>query len=119
MKKIILVTLVVFASMNIIAQSAATKPVIKTEAAKPKQVANPAAYACPKCFMISKGAGKCEHCQVDKVQLGTYYCNKCQKGTGTKSGLCPNCKGETIQITRKYCAQHSMKTDTPKPDGKS
>lgn len=118
MKKIILLVLIIFVSVNLMAQTTATKTVAKTETAKPKQVSNPAAYACPKCYMITKGAGKCEHCQVDKVQLGTYYCSKCQKGTGSKPGLCPSCKGETVQITRKYCAKHSMKVDVAKPDSK-
>ena len=119
MKKIILISLVVLAAMGSTAQTTAPVAVKKTEAAKPNQVANPAAYACPKCYTISKGAGKCDHCQVDKVQLGTYYCYKCQKSTGTKPGPCPVCKGETVQITRKYCAQHSMNQVAPKPNTKS
>lgn len=100
------------------AQAADKAPAQEKTAAKTKQVSNPAAYACPKCFMISKGAGKCDHCQVDKVQLGNYYCGKCQKGTGSKPGTCPDCKGPAVQITRKYCAQHSMKKNEMKKEEK-
>ena len=87
-------------------QKAQVKNVAQTQQAHVKQVANPAAYACPKCFMISKGAGICDHCNADKVQLGTYYCMKCNKATGSKPGKCATCSGATTQITRKYCAAH-------------
>lgn len=49
----------------------------KELATKSKQVANPVAYACMKCYNIEKEAGKCSKCQSDKVQLGTYYCENC------------------------------------------
>ena len=70
-----------------------------------KQVQNPAAYACPKCFKISKGAGQCPDDKTEKVQLGTYYCAHCMKTTGTKAGKCPTCGMATTQMTRKYCAK--------------
>jgi hypothetical protein len=114
MKKILTFLFVMVAAINVNAQTNTVAPVAKNTVAKVKQVQNPAAYACPKCFEISKGAGKCAHCGIDKVQLGTYYCYKCQKSTGTKPGPCPVCKGETVQITRKYCAQHKIKVDTDK-----
>ena len=118
MKKLFFLSLVVCLAMGASAQVTTTQPVKQTVPSKPKQVANPAAYACPQCFAISKGAGKCEHCQANKVQLGTYYCFKCQKGTGSKPGTCPDCKGATVQVTRKYCAEHKMKMDAPKADTK-
>ena len=101
------------------AQPPATTTATKTVTpAKVKQVPNPAAYACPKCFDITKGAGKCAKCQVDKVQLGTYYCTSCLKGTGNKAGKCPTCNTATVQMTRKYCAAHAAKTGKPKEDAK-
>lgn len=83
------------------AQTAPPAPAAKTT----KQVQNPAAYACPKCFQITKGAGSCASDGTAKVQLGTYYCTHCMKSTGAKPGKCPTCSGETTQITRKYCAK--------------
>ena len=92
------------------AQTATTTPAPKqTATAKPKHVQNAAAYACPKCFAITKGAGKCEKDGTDKIQLGTYYCPACMKGTGTKAGKCPTCGKATVQMTRKYCAQQLAK----------
>ena len=88
-------------------QAQTTAPVqapVKT-VVKKQQAQNPAAYACPKCFKISKGSGQCETCKMDKVQLGNYYCPKCMKGTGAKAGNCPDCKGVAVQMTRKYCAK--------------
>lgn len=67
------------------------------------------AYACPKCCDITKSEGKCEHCKVDRVKLGTYYCTHCMKSTGDKPGNCDMCKMRTTQISRKYCATHKMK----------
>jgi hypothetical protein len=119
MKKLLASAIIILAAMSINAQTTTAEPAAKTTtAAKPKQTVNAAAYACPQCFAISKGAGKCEHCQADKVQLGTYYCTMCKKSTGTKPGNCPDCKMATTQITRKYCAKHSMKKDKPKEDTK-
>lgn len=119
MKKLLLSVIVLMAAVFTFAQPPVTTTPVKTNnAVKVKQVQNPAAYACPKCYMISKGAGKCEHCQVDKVQLGTYYCPACMKGTGTKAGKCPTCSKETVQMTRKYCAAHMAKMDKPKDNTK-
>ena len=115
MKKLLLSVIVLLTAAFSYAQPTVTTAPVKTDkAVKAKQVQNPAAYACPKCYMISKGAGKCEHCQVDKVQLGTYYCPACMKGTGNKAGNCPTCNKATVQMTRKYCAAHQMKTEKPK-----
>jgi hypothetical protein len=90
-------------------QTPATTPpaVVKKETAKPKQVQNPAAWACPKCFMITKEGGQCSMDHTDKVQLGTYYCDQCVKATGNKPGKCPTCSKQTVQMTRKLCAQHN------------
>ena len=119
MKKLLLSGIVLLTAAFSYAQPAVTTAPVKTDkTVKVKQVQNPAAYACPKCYMISKGAGKCEHCQADKVQLGTYYCPACMKATGAKAGKCPSCSKETVQMTRKYCAAHQMKSDKPKDDTK-
>ena len=117
MKKILLSVIVMMAALFSQAMSKDSLPPIKTDkAVKINPVQNPAAYACPKCFMISKGAGKCEHCQMDKVQLGTYFCPGCLKAMGNKPGKCPSCQKTTVQMTRKYCAEHHMKTDKPKSE---
>ena len=123
MKKLILLfVFVVFSSMMNAqtAAPAATKAVTtapatgaKAVATHPKQVANPAAYACMKCFNIEKAAGKCSKCQADKVQLGTYYCEHCAKGTGPKAGKCSACGGNTTQMTRKFCATKTGKEAKP------
>ncbi len=103
MKKLMLL-FVAFLTIGFAANAQTTTTPAKQEAKK--QVQNPAAYACPKCFHISKGAGKCPDDGTEKVQLGTYYCTHCMKSTGTKPGKCPSCGMETTQITRKYCAAH-------------
>ena len=120
MKKLFLFAITLFAAGGIFAQTPAAPAVAPkaTVAAKPKQVQNPAAYACPKCFQISKGTGKCDHCQTDKVQLGTYYCSMCVKSTGAKAGKCPSCGMATTQMTRKYCAQHAGKKEEKKEAAK-
>lgn len=74
---------------------------------KAKQVQNAAAWACPKCYAITKDGGQCASCKMDKVQLGTYYCTHCMKGTGAKAGKCPACGMATTQMTRKLCAEHT------------
>jgi hypothetical protein len=87
---------------------------VKTEAkaavTKTKQVANPAAYACMKCFAIEKAEGKCSKCQSDKVQLGTYFCEHCMKASGAKPGKCAMCSMQTTQMTRKFCNSKTDKT---------
>jgi hypothetical protein len=81
---------------------------------KVAQVANAAAWACPKCFDITKAGGTCAHDQTDMVQLGTYYCDKCVKATGSKSGKCGTCSNQTVQMTRKLCAKHNGKMPVKK-----
>lgn len=108
MKKLILSALILISALSGFAQVKVTDPPVhapKTE--NTKKIQNPAAYACPKCYAITKGAGKCATCNVDKVQLGTYYCPMCQKSTGAKAGKCPTCGMKTTQMTRKYAASHS------------
>ncbi len=116
MKKILLTLVLVAFSTMMNAQNAtqstsvvSAKEVTKTTVAKTKQVANPAAYACTKCFNIEKVAGKCSKCQGEKVQLGTYYCEHCMKATGTKAGKCSSCGMPTTQMTRKFCASKMTK----------
>jgi rubrerythrin len=109
MKKLALIVSFVCASLFSMAQvktsadTTAAKPVHKE---KVKQVQNAAAWACPKCYMITKEGGQCTMDQTDKVQLGTYYCEHCIKGTGTKPGKCPACSATTVQMTRKQCAKY-------------
>jgi hypothetical protein len=107
MKKITVLFFSLCFGVMLHAQTAADAPVKKEtkEMDKKQGQQNPAAYACPKCFQITKGSGKCQMCKIDKVQLGTYYCPKCIKATGTKAGTCPVCKTATVQMTRKYCAK--------------
>jgi hypothetical protein len=108
MKKLIFTSLMMLFCAFVFAQQTTPVPPQNNKAKieHPKQVQNPAAYACPKCFNISKGAGNCEHCQVAKVQLGTYYCAACNKSTGSKPGKCPSCGATSVQMTRKLCSQH-------------
>lgn len=84
----------------------AAKSATEKKMAHAKQVQNPAAYACPKCYAISKGVGQCEHCKADKVQLGTYYCPACAKASGAKAGKCATCGAATVQMTRKLCTKN-------------
>ncbi|MBS1916231.1 MAG: hypothetical protein JST87_08130 [Bacteroidetes bacterium] len=72
-----------------------------------KHVQNPAAWACPKCFKITKDGGVCADDNTAKVQLGTYYCEHCMKATGNKPGKCPSCGAATTQMTRRLCASHN------------
>jgi hypothetical protein len=81
---------------------------------KVAQVANPAHWACPKCFSITKEGGKCGADQTDMVQLGDYYCEHCVKGTGKKPGKCTSCSMATTQMTRKLCAKHNGKMPVKK-----
>ena len=119
MKKLLVTGIFMFSAFLMYAQKTVTTTKTKTETPeKVKQVPNPAAYACPKCYDITKGAGKCTKCGVDKVQLGTYYCPSCMKSTGGKPGKCPSCSGATVQMTRKYVAGHGMKKDKPKDENK-
>ncbi|MGC3979211.1 MAG: hypothetical protein QM751_13870 [Paludibacteraceae bacterium] len=104
MKKILLLIAVVFAGLAAAAQA---KTVDSAAVAKHKQVQNPAAWACPTCFKITKEGGQCADDKTAKVQLGTYYCQHCVKATGNKPGKCSMCGGETTQMTRKLCAQHN------------
>lgn len=114
MKKFLLMFVFLAFTSIINAQVATTTPVKKADAkmtvVKNKQVANPAAFACMKCFNIEKDGGKCSKCQGDKVQLGTYYCEHCAKATGAKPGKCDMCSGKTTQMTRKFCASKNPKS---------
>jgi rubrerythrin len=109
MKKLSLITGFLFIAFFSMAQ---VKTSVDTTAAKPvhhekvKQVQNAAAWACPKCYTITKEGGLCAMDQTEKVQLGTYYCEHCMKGTGTKPGKCPVCSATAVQMTRKQCAKH-------------
>lgn len=108
MKKIMFLTVILFAAATGFAQQApAQAQDTAKHMAKNKQVQNPAAWACPKCFKITKDGGQCADDKTDKVQLGTYYCTHCMKATGNKPGKCSTCDGATTQMTRKLCAQHS------------
>jgi hypothetical protein len=110
MKKIFFFLFFAFAACTTFAQTPSTAPAATPATATVKKVQNPAAWACPQCFHISKDGGTCEKCSVAKVQLGTYYCPKCMKGTGTKAGNCPTCGTATVQMTRKLCASHNGMT---------
>ncbi len=112
MKKLILMATLLCGSLLGMAQ-AKTDSSTNTHA-KVKKMANPAAWACPKCFMITKEGGTCSMDQTAKVQLGTYYCDHCMKGTGTKAGKCADCSNATVQMTRKLCAKHGVKTEKKK-----
>ena len=104
MKKILLLLAVLFTGM--ISFSQQTPAADSAKSVKHKQVQNPAAWACPACFKITKDGGVCADDKTAKVQLGTYYCQHCVKATGNQPGQCPTCKGATTQMTRKLCAQH-------------
>ena len=109
MKKLLVIITVMLFANNIFAQQnqMQTPPQQRTmqeRMDRSHQQGNPAAYACPKCFEVSKGEGNCSKCNVPKMQLGSYYCEKCMKSTGTKADNCSSCKGATTQMTRKYCA---------------
>jgi hypothetical protein len=105
MKKVIFLSCFLMACFVGFSQQAATQPT--QPVAKAKHVQNPAAWACPKCFQINKTGGKCPTDNTDMVQLGTYFCEHCMKGTGSKPGKCPTCGATTTQMTRKLCAQHT------------
>ena len=115
MKKLLTLSIAFFMAISCFAQPPVASPTPgKSSTAKAKKANNSAAYACPMCCNISKEGGKCDHCNMDKVQLGSYYCMHCKKGTGSKPGKCESCNMETTQITRKYCATHKMKHDKEK-----
>jgi rubrerythrin len=107
MKKAILFLAIVFIAATAFAQQTAPAKDTTHHAVKAKQVQNPAAWACPKCYKITKEGGKCAADNTDMVQLGTYYCEHCVKATGNKPGKCPTCGAATTQMTRKLCAQHT------------
>jgi hypothetical protein len=81
---------------------------------KMKQVPNPASWACPKCYAITKDGGVCAADQSEKVQLGTYYCAHCMKASGSKPGKCASCSMATTQMTRKLCAKNTVKMPVKK-----
>ena len=105
MKKILLFLTVLFAGLAGFSQTAPAKDT--SAMAKHKQVQNPAAWACPTCFKITKDGGACADDKTAKVQLGTYYCAHCVKASGNKPGKCADCGAATTQMTRKLCASHT------------
>jgi hypothetical protein len=105
MKKIFLLLAILFTAFAGFSQAPAAKDTAAM--AKHKQVQNPAAWACPTCFKITKEGGVCADDKTAKVQLGTCYCAHCVKATGAKPGKCPDCGGATTQMTRKLCASHA------------
>jgi hypothetical protein len=114
MKKLLLMASVMCLSLCSMAQTdsaAAPKQNGHKEHKKGMQTANAAAWACPKCFAITKEGGQCTMDQTDKVQLGTYYCEHCMKTTGTKPGKCATCAAPAVQMTRKLCAKHQHHTE--------
>jgi hypothetical protein len=103
MKKLfVLASLLVFSVLSFAQQTPAD-----TAKKMVKHVQNPAAWACPKCFKITKDGGTCADDNTAKVQLGTYYCEHCVKATGDKPGKCATCGAATTQMTRKFCAAHT------------
>ena len=106
MKRTAFLIIVLFFTVNGFAQQ---NPVADTakHVIKHKHVQNPAAWACPTCFKITKDGGQCPDDKTAKVQLGTYYCEHCVKATGNKPGKCPTCGAATTQMTRKLCAKHA------------
>jgi|SRR5579871_4677326 len=103
MKKLfVLASLLTFSVLSFAQQTPAD-----TAKATAKHVQNPAAWACPKCFKITKDGGTCADDNTAKVQLGTYYCEHCVKATGNKPGKCPSCGAATTQMTRRLCASRT------------
>lgn len=113
MKKAISIFMLLFTfgvAANAQTKTAPTPAPVKDMVKKETKPQNAAAYACPKCYNITKGEGQCADCKVAKVQLGTYYCPKCNMSGGAKHGNCTMCKSANMQMTRKYCAS---KAGTP------
>ena len=108
MKKLLFLSFLIIGSVICFAQQTPAAVVDTAKKAVSKHAQNPAAWACPKCFKITKDGGQCADDHSDKVQLGTYYCEHCMKATGSKAGKCPTCSGPTTQMTRKLCAEHAM-----------
>lgn len=108
MKKIVLLLAILFIGANSFAQTGVADSA--AHKVKTKQVQNPAAWACPTCFKITKAGGNCADDKTALVQLGTYYCAHCVKAAGNKPGKCADCGGATTQMTRKLCAQHAAES---------
>jgi hypothetical protein len=106
MERIAFLIIVLFFTASGFAQQTAVADSPK-HITKIKKVQNPAAWACPTCFKITKDGSQCPDDKTDKVQLGTYYCEHCVKATGNKPGKCPTCGAATTQMTRKLCAKHT------------
>jgi rubrerythrin len=107
MKKLLFLSFLMIGSIICFAQQTPAAVVDTAKKAANKHVQNPAAWACPKCFKITKDGGTCADDNTAKVQLGTYYCEHCMKTTGNKPGKCPSCGNATTQMTRKLCGQHN------------
>lgn len=106
MKTILLSFFLAIAAISFAQEKTATAAAPAAAQKVTKQVQHPAAWACPKCYAITKDGGQCASCKTDKVQLGTYYCTHCMKATGAKAGKCPACGMASTQMTRKLCAEH-------------
>ncbi len=107
MKTILLSFFLAIAAISFAQEKTATAAAPAAAQKATKQVQqHPAAWACPKCYAITKDGGQCASCKTDKVQLGTYYCTHCMKATGAKAGKCPACGMASTQMTRKLCAEH-------------
>ena len=107
MKKTLFLFSLLIGSVICFAQQKPAAVVDTAKKAVAKHVQNPAAWACPKCYKITKDGGTCADDNTAKVQLGTYYCEHCMKPTGNKPGKCATCGAATTQMTRKLCAQHT------------
>ena len=107
MKKLTFLLSLMFFGFIAFAQQTPASATDTAKKAMNKHVQNPAAWACPKCFKITKDGGTCADDNTAKVQLGTYYCDHCMKATGNKPGKCGTCGAATTQMTRKLCAQHT------------
>ena len=113
MKKLFFLSCLMIAAVISFAQTTPAAAVDTAKKIVAKHVQNPAAWACPKCYKITKDGGNCADDATAKVQLGTYYCEHCVKATGAKPGKCPTCGGATTQMTRKLCAQRTAAAAMP------
>jgi hypothetical protein len=100
MQKIIVFLFVLFSGCAVFAQDADSVADLRS---KKESKAN---WVCPACFKVSKVSGACVQDKTATIQLGTYYCQRCVKPTGTEAGQCPTCKGVTTQMTKKLIKQH-------------
>jgi membrane protease subunit (stomatin/prohibitin family) len=91
MKNLILLFATIIISASAYAQGAQTTA--------PSSNAKPAAmYHCPKCGYLNVSAGKCAHCNVERVKEGTYYCTNCDGVQSEKPGKCSKCGKDMIKM---------------------